>query len=279
MASAPQSQRDLDHRALYPTHVEPGLPGPKGLLLDFGGVIVQDSPIEGWAPKVAAEIHKILVDADADVVDIDRIEADVDAGETAVKLFRDSQSRLMFPKEPSHEEYVLGYIAADWPYAAREAIRPHTSQIAYWVSDWKSQRTQRPGIADLLAYCKETGIPVAIVSNALCGQVHRDHIRQFGFEDAIAAEIYSDEYGIRKPNPELIWLGAAAIDCQPSECWYVGDHVDRDVLCGQRARVAASVLMPAPGAPKRPFRVLARPQVQVADPACLLDVLRELASN
>lgn len=264
-----------------------------GLILDFGGVIVQSAKGEGWEEKVTDLIGGILhgtdtdtvspTDADANatrspLVSRETIVADVVAGETAVKLLRNALSRPRFPEEVSHESYVLDFIAADWPDEARELLQPHAAEICYSVGINQEVRTLRTGIVELLAWCKETGIPVSIASNALSGQVHRDFLAEHSLSEYFVAEIYSDEAGVRKPNPHLIWQAAEAINVPVEECWYVGDRIDRDVLCGVRAGVGATVLTPVPGASTRPFTVLAEPTYTFDDPAGLLNHLQGLSS-
>lgn len=264
-----------------------------GLILDFGGVIVQSAKGEGWEEKVTDLIEDILQGTNSDtdsparsdvteskapLVSRDTIVADVIAGETAVKLLRNALSRPRFPEEVSHESYVLDFIAADWPDEARELLQPHASEICYSVGINQEIRTLRTGIVELLAWCKETGIPVSIASNALSGQVHRDFLAEHGLSDYFVAEIYSDEAGVRKPNPQLIWQAAEAIGIPVDQCWYVGDRIDRDVLCGVRAGVGATVLTPVPGASTRPFTVLAEPTYTFDNPAGLLNHLQGLSS-
>lgn len=41
------------------------------------------------------------------------------------------------------------------------------------------------------------------MSNALCGAGSRALVRQHGFEPYLPVQIYSEEAGIRKPNPEI----------------------------------------------------------------------------
>ena len=109
-----------------------------GLILDFGGVIVQSAKGEGWEEKVTDLIEDILQGTNSDtdsparsdvteskapLVSRDTIVADVIAGETAVKLLRNALSRPRFPEEVSHESYVLDFIAADWPDEARELLQ------------------------------------------------------------------------------------------------------------------------------------------------------------
>ncbi|NLW13147.1 MAG: HAD family hydrolase [Trueperella sp.] len=246
---------------------------PKGLILDFGGVIVESQTPAGWNEKVADEIFEIL---GGKFVTRERIALDVLAGETAAKLWRDAMSRPAHPRELTHEGYVLDFIAADWPSEAQQILRSFAPRICYLVSDTQAVRTLRDGIAEVLAWCHEVGIPVAIASNALSGEVHRDFLERAGLSRFVRAEIYSDEAGVRKPNPELLWRAADGIEVGIGECWYVGDRLVRDVLAGVRAGAGKTVLTPVPGAPERPYDVQVEADIVVDDPVGLLELMKDL---
>ncbi|MEV0838236.1 HAD hydrolase-like protein [Actinocatenispora sera] len=82
----------------------------------------------------------------------------------------------------------------------------------------------------------------------------------------------SDEVGYRKPDPSLIVQAARALRTAPADCWYVGDTYDRDVVCGRRAGVGATILMLAPQ--RRDPSVVPQPDAAVADGPELLALLR-----
>lgn len=252
---------------------------PKGLLLDFGGVIVETHPVAGWVDAVADHIDSLLLnDVPSDShPGRERIAEDLVAGDACAKLWRNAMARPSAPRELTHEEFALEFVAADWPEPAKKVLAQHASAVAYQVCAQQSLRRLRTGIGDLLRWCIDVHLPVAIVSNALNGQVHRDFLAKAGLSGYVLAQVYSDEAGVRKPNPELIAEGARRIDIPVADCWYVGDHLDRDVLCGVRAGVGATVLMPAPNAPNRPFTPLIVEDIRVEDPSDLLAELKNSA--
>ena len=254
------------------------LPAPAALLLDFGGVLVTSTRPEHWEAEVAHTIVTLL-DGHAQTPSLQRITADVAASATAAKSWRNAMSRPYAPAELSHETYVLDFIAGDWPAAVREALQPHCAKICYAVNDAAEHRTLRNGTVELLEWAAAQELPVVVVSNALSGAVHRDFLANANLTELMTAELYSDELGIRKPNPELLIQGAAAAGVGVAECWYVGDHLDRDVLCGARAGIGVNVLMDDPAKSARPFAVPVTEDLAVADPAELLTVLQQLPSG
>lgn len=251
------------------------LPKPAALLLDFGGVLVTSTRPEHWERHVAHIIVTLLA-GHPQTPSLQRITADVTAGAIAAKSWRNAMSRPFAPPELSHESYVLDFITADWPAAVREALQPHCETICYAVNQHSEHRTLRNGSAQLLHWATAQQLPVVVVSNAVSGAVHRDYLAAAGLAEFVTAELYSDELGIRKPNPELLIQGAAAAHVAVSQCWYVGDHLDRDVLCGTRAGIGVNVLMDDPAKADRPFSVPVQEDLAVADPAELLAVLRQV---
>ena len=104
-------------------------------------------------------------------------------------------------------------------------------------------------------------MPVAVVSNTRSGQAHRDVLDDLGVTGAFAIQIYSDELGVYKPHPSMIWAATRELGVEPGECWFVGDQIGRDIVCARRAGVGAAVLMP-PGPPRPPApRLGIRPAV------------------
>ncbi|WP_083078764.1 inositol monophosphatase family protein [Actinobaculum suis] len=248
---------------------------PRGILLDFGGVIVSTRKRETWVQEVAAEISQLIDGA----LPLERIEADVRAGETAAKLVRNALARPARAPEFTHTGYILDFVAAEWPEHLRRQIAEHASHLCYLTGLHSEEREMRRGTRELLEWCRAEGIAVGIASNALSGRVHREWNRDHGLSRFFRAEVYSDEAGIRKPDARFLWRAAEAIGVPISQCWYVGDHFDRDVLCGKRAGAASAVLMPAPNAEKRPFATEVEPDLTVADPAELLSVLQSLPAR
>lgn len=251
------------------------LPKPAALLLDFGGVLVTSARPDSWEHTVAKTIVTVL-DGHPQTPPLNRISADVLAGATAAKSWRNAMSRPFAPEELSHQTYVLDFIAADWPASVRQALTSHCATICYAVNAAAEDRVLRSGSAELLHFAAEQQLPVVVVSNALSGAVHRDFLAEAGLTEFVTAELYSDELGIRKPNPELLLRGAQAAGVAVGECWYVGDHLDRDVLCGTRAGIGVNVLMDDPARATRPFPVPVQEDLRVADPAALLAVLQQL---
>lgn len=240
---------------------------PSALLLDFGGVIVEDRRRPGFARSLAELVHGAVADVDGSLT-VPGIEADLVAGLIAYGQWGNGTARWPAPAEMSHAELWSCFIAADWPVAARDRVVARATELTYRMGELGQDWELRPGMAELLADAARLGIPVSVVSNTIYGRVHRDFLASAGIADRFAAQFYSDEAGVRKPNPELIRLAAGALSVEPAQSWFVGDTRSRDVLCGRRAGVGTVVLMRSTRTGREP-ETMVEPDHEVADPVAL----------
>lgn len=248
------------------------LAAPKALLLDFGGVIVSTTHLPGWQERLAEHVRGLLDTAGvaAPELSADQIASDIKAAGIADSHWKDAMSRPFSPRELRHEEFWGDFVAGDWSKPAHDVVAAEAYDLCRKMGSWKSKRVLRNGMLDLLNAADAAGVPVGIVSNALCGQVHIDFLDAHGLTGRFAVAIHSDEVKVRKPNPEMIFLATRALGIEPSDAWYVGDNFDRDVLCGKRAGIAGNILMEDKGTYDLPYELKLKPDAIVADPVGLL---------
>ncbi len=243
---------------------------PGGLLLDFGGVLADAPGSLVAAPELVRRLSEVVGGA----VPEERIAADLTQGARAYSRWRDEVSAVAEPVELPPARVWADFVAHDWPEAARAAVEREATPLSYawtWRADWEV----RPGIPEVLRAAAEAGVPVAVVSNTLCGAAHRDFLATAGLSGLFVAEFYSDETGLRKPNPRFAWLAAEAIGVPVEECWFVGDSVHRDVGCARRAGTAAAVLMRSPRTDREEPHPELRPDARIEDGHGLLALLRD----
>lgn len=244
----------------------PVLPQPRALFLDFGGVVAQTTARSQWVQELAEVVGQLLKPVVGDGLSVDEIEVDIRAAAAADTAWKAAMSRLRAPRELTAAEFWADFVAADWPDSLRQVVTEHAAELCYRMGVLRSARIMRPGIDGLLKAARARDIPVAIVSNALSGAVHRDFLADRGQTDRFAAQIYSDDVGVRKPNPELILIAARVLDVAVEDVWFVGDTPDRDVLCARRAGVGAAILMESETTHQEPYRIRQRPDLVVSDP-------------
>lgn len=227
---------------------------PDALLLDFGGVIFETEKDAEGKCRLAEAFRARLERAELDV-SVDTLLRSLTAGLAALKYWKHAQSRRLAPRELEPREIVGDFLVADLPAAARALLVAEAPDVLLEVTTVLATHRVRPGIRELLDLADEHGIPVGIVSNAHSGRSHRRVLEQHGLEGRFAVQCYSDEVGIRKPNPEIIHLAAEAVGTTANRCWYVGDTQDRDVVAGRRAGVGAVVLTRSHHTDSPPFSV------------------------
>lgn len=243
---------------------------PRALLLDFGGVIV-DAPSLPPAPTdLVRRIHELVAGA----VSNERIERDLIAGSQEYAIWRDRVSDEGNPIELRHEQLWGDFMTRQWPEAVREAVLRQATELSYqWARrpDW----AVIPGVAELLAEATRREIPVAVVSNTMCGAAHRDFLATVGLTDRFAAQLYSDEVGVRKPNPAIALRAAAELGVPIELCWFVGDSPSRDIACARLAGVGLAVLMTSARTRRDNAPTGVAPDVVVKDGHALLSLLAE----
>jgi N-acetyl-D-muramate 6-phosphate phosphatase len=213
------------------------LPPPTALLLDFGGVIA-DAPPQRTAPS---ELVLRLFNLTQQALPPGEIQRSLTEGSAAYARWRDEDHPDELPQAEVWERFVI----AGWPAGAQARVRAQIGKLSYeWA--WRHNWALRPGIPETLAWAADRELPLAVVSNTLSGAAHRDFLAKAGVADRFAVQVYSDEAGVRKPNPQMIWEATDALGVHATDCWFVGDSRRRDVLCGRRADVRAAILMRSP---------------------------------
>ncbi|NLU78893.1 HAD family hydrolase [Micromonospora sp. HNM0581] len=246
------------------------LPTPHALLLDFGGVLA-DAPRQPPAPP---DLVRRLSDLVGDTMSVEQIAADLTEGGRAYARWRDDIGRSDEPVELPHTRVWADFVTHSWPAQARKAVEEAATPLAYawtWRPDWQV----RPGIPAALRAAADAGLPMAVVSNALCGAAHRDFLATAGLSNLFVAEHYSDEAGLRKPNPRLAMVAAEAVGVPIRHCWFVGDSVHRDVACARRAGAGAAILMRSPRTDSEAAQPDLQPDARIEDGHGLLTLLRQ----
>ena len=239
---------------------------PAALLLDFGGVLADAPPQRAAPPDLVLRIYNLTKGR----LPPGEIQRSLTEGARAWARWRDED----WPDELTQAEVWERFVLTGWPPAARVPVRGAVKRLSYdWA--WRDNWQLRPGIREALSCAHDAGIPMAVVSNTLCGAAHRDFLDKSGVGALFAAQIYSDEAGVRKPNPQMIWNATDELNVPPGRCWFVGDTPRRDILCARRADVEMAVLMRSPRTDSEPPGDWPEPDATVGDGFELRDLLLE----
>ncbi|HET8591486.1 MAG TPA: HAD family hydrolase [Nakamurella sp.] len=251
-----------------PTHARP----PRAILLDHGGVLVRSVKTPSRADEFAATVHAMIEAAGASSPGPPAIAADIQAGLACYKSWKNGNVRRPHPREIRHREFWEELVAADWPESARQLVATEATPLCRGLVESRGRKELAPGIMEFLEFCAGAGIRTGVVANTMVGAVNRDLARAWGTDKFFAVQVHSDEVGVRKPDPEAIWLATRALQLDPADVWFVGDNYDRDVLCARRAGAGLAILM----RPADQLEPAARPQPDevVPDGVALLELLR-----
>jgi putative hydrolase of the HAD superfamily len=216
---------------------------PGALLLDFGGVLADAPPQRAAPPDLVLRIFNLSRGA----LTPGEIQRTLTEAAAAWARWRDED----WPDELSQAEVWERFVLPGWPPAAQVPVRGAVRRLSYdWA--WRTGWRLRPGIPEALATARAAGVPLGVVSNTLSGRAHRDFLARAGIGGHFAVQIYSDEAGVRKPNPQMIWNATDVLGVPPETCWFVGDTPRRDILCARRADVARAILMRSPRTEEEP---------------------------
>lgn len=218
---------------------------PGAILFDFGGVLVEVHQRQEGYREVAQEVYELVHKSSRAPLSEDQIETDLRAGALAYDNWKNAQSRRAKPREITHREFWEDFVAPDWPTAARSAVIAHATLLCQLFESAVMDRPPKDGALMTLQELSRMGIPTGCVSNALAGAFSRDLMHRYGFDQFLAVQIYSDEVGMRKPNPEIFHLATDCLGVRPEQTWYIGDKLDRDVLSARRANLGRAILLPS----------------------------------
>ena len=247
---------------------------PDALLLDFGGVIVETAKHSDGRQRLTSYLHTLLQRLGWDVAPTD-LRHNIDSGLTALKHWKHASSRRREPKELTPREIIDDFLVSDLPSGPRAALVAEASAILAFMNTAVSGHTVRPGIRELIEFCRSHDIRVGIVSNAHSGRSHREILADEELDSYFGVQVYSDEVGLRKPHPLMLHLAAEALEVDIARCWYVGDTMDRDVVAGRRAGVGAMLITRTQHTANPPFPVNVQPDHFFDTPVGVLELLRQ----
>lgn len=220
---------------------------PKGLLIDYGGTLVEEAGFDPRAGNAWLLSHAsdIAAGVTLDVV-MERVRR-----VTAPLSERRDELRIEMPW-PSMTRLVHDY------FGTRFALPMPALELGFWDASMTTRAML--GAREALAAFHSAGVPMAAVSNAsFSADAIRHELTKHGLADHLAFVMVSSDYVVRKPDPLLFEIAAAKLGLAPREIWFVGDRLDADVAGAQAAGMRAVWLRPPNAAPS------SSPDVTVSD--------------
>ena len=213
---------------------------PRGVLLDYGGTLVEEAGFDPRAGNVwllgqASRVAPGLT-MDAVLARAHRVASEV------------ADRRDKFGMEApwgSLTRLIHDYFGTEFTTPMSELER------GFW--DAAVTTLPIPGAHEALAMLAGEGVPMAVLSNAsFSADVIRHDLAKHGLADHVAFVMVTADYVVRKPSTLLLEVAAARLGVAPAEIWVVGDRLDTDVA-GARAAGMGAVWLKPPNVPPSPL--------------------------
>lgn len=250
---------------------------PAAVLFDLGGGLFR-SPVDRDGYRVVAgHVADLVARSCGQVFTTQEVTERIEHAARTWSRWKDASSAHPEPPEYRWEQF-WDAVSEPWTHAPRAVVRVHAQDLCRRFEQATLARRPIDGMRDVLELLAGHGVRTGILSNALAGSVSREVVASSGFEPLLGVQLYSDEQGLRKPNPVFLRRACEALDVAPERTWLIGDTLDRDVRCARRAG-ATAVLLPGqqppddPHHPDQPDLVVTSGQ---AFRAVLIDVLERV---
>lgn len=245
----------------------------RAVLFDMGGTIQTFWHTRELRLKATPGLQKKLLDAGVDLhLDDERLYEIVAAGLETYHLWS-MQTLNELPALRIWREFIFkGFDAADGlSDQAAEDLMLYV-ELNYYC------REMRPEIPATLQAIRQMGLKIGLISNAGSrGQVAAN-LREYGIDGYFDPIVISCIYGRRKPDPSIFHYAARLANVPASECVYIGDRINRDILGARRAGYRLAIQI------EHDFKhgetdEGATPDVVIHEMTELLDILRAELSN
>ena len=198
-----------------------------GLLLDYGGTLVQETGVDlraGHEWMLAHASHR------PEHVTVQHV------FERASRVTREISARreetLVETPWPTLTRLIHDYLGIRFTLPMDEL------EIGFWRASVQTEAMA--GARHALEWLHLAKIPVAVVSNSSFGErVIRYELAKHGLADHLAFVMASADYSIRKPHVMLFETAAARLGIDPVDVWFMGDRLDTDVVGAKAAGMTA----------------------------------------
>lgn len=200
---------------------------PRGLLLDYGGTLVEEVSVDMRAGNewllARASYRPAQVTLEQVLERANRVTREVAGRRDHVHL------ETAWPTLTRLIHDFLG-IRFDAPMAELE--------MGFWRA--AVQTRPMPGAPKALEQLHRSSVPVAVVSNTSFSEpVIRYQLDKHGLAEHLAFVMVSADYSVRKPNVLLFETAGARLGVQPKDIVFMGDRLDTDVIGAKAAGMTA----------------------------------------
>jgi len=152
-----------------------------------------------------------------------------------------------------------------------------SEELMFYIETWYYKRELRPNVPQVLAEIRKMGLKIGMISNVKSKDSVPGNLIKYGLRDYFDPIVLSCEYERRKPDPAIFHYAARLANVPVSQCCYVGDRIQRDVLGAHRAGFGYTVQI-IHDFDHGEEDVGATPDAVIKDMSELVDVLRSQIS-
>ncbi len=151
-------------------------------------------------------------------------------------------------------------------------------ELACYVELNYYHRELRPEIPHVLEEIQKMGLKIGLISNVNSrGQVPTN-LKRYDIQNYFYPVVLSSEYGRRKPDPAIFHYAARLANVPTSECAYVGDRINRDIVGARKAGFQLAIQIQH-DFNHGEYETGAIPDYVIEDMTEILDVIKREISN
>ena len=206
----------------------------RGVFFDLGGTLRICDPAPEYQAKAARRMAE-LAGADDPEAFLKKIDA----------VYEGKYRPWALKENREAGDYDLW---ARWllPELPEDRLRAVCHEMTYQYRQVKGLCRVVDGGYEVIGELKKRGFALGIISNLIGEEEIFGWLKQDGLETYFDTVILSPICHIRKPDPEMYWMGCRELGLRPDECASVADNLDRDITGAKRAGIGANILFISP---------------------------------
>jgi len=224
------------------------------VLLDGGGVIVDETELEDVRARIISEILATLIPWYSTYnywIDVDE----------AVKSFCPDVYRFVFWK----------YTEGNLPLFD-ELYRKH-------LEIWNRERPRLKLTENFAPQAERLSRDFKLVNAGQYGKEIIDLLKNNGILDRFAYHFTQDDFDLTKPDPRYFEQIAQKADADPSECVMVGDRIDKDVIPSKQVGMKTVLVRTGLHRNQKPRIPFEMPDIELEDIGNLAKSVEEIAGK
>ncbi len=108
----------------------------------------------------------------------------------------------------------------------------------YWQRRFADAVVPQPGLHAVLDAIRAAGWRIGVVTNGgVAGQSRK--LERLDLTARLDAVVISEAEGCEKPDPRIFERACERVGAAPGDCWFVGDHPEKDVRGAERCGLEA----------------------------------------